>query len=128
MAGSGSINNDLRHCGFIPNDKDDNAEANGDGDGGPNTQPTPSSAPPPPIGGSPMPSTASTDASAGGVVKGQTMLTSDVWQYLGALNKDVRGKPVRYGARCKFCKKGLSGKSTSGTGHLLRHMKSCLCK
>jgi hypothetical protein len=51
-----------------------------------------------------------------------------VWHYLDALAKDVRGKPVRYGARCKFYKKELSGKSTSGTGHLLRHVKSCLCK
>jgi hypothetical protein len=33
-----------------------------------------------------------------------------------------------YGARYKFCKKELSGKSTSGTGHLLRHVKSCLRK
>jgi hypothetical protein len=33
MAGSGgSINDDLRHCGFIP---DDDAEADGNDDGGP---------------------------------------------------------------------------------------------
>jgi hypothetical protein len=51
-----------------------------------------------------------------------------VWHYLDALLKDVGGKLVRYGARCKFCKKELSGKSTSGTGHLLRHVKSCLRK
>jgi hypothetical protein len=128
MAGSSSINNDLRHYGFVPDDKDDNAEANDDGDGGPNMQPTLSCVPPPPTGGSPMPSTASTNAGAGGVAKRQRMLTSDVWQYLGALNKDVKGKPVRYSAPCKFCKKELFGKSTSGTGHLLRHMKSCLRK
>jgi hypothetical protein len=125
MAGSrGSINDDLRHCGFVPDDDD------GDGDGGPYTQPTTTSAlaPPPPTGGSPTPSTASTDAGADGAAKRQRSLTSDVWQYLDALSKDVRGKPVRYGARCKFCKKELSGKSTSGTCHLLRHVKSCLRK
>jgi hypothetical protein len=55
-------------------------------------------------------------------------LTSDVWHYLDVLSKDVKGKLVRYGARCKFYKKKLSGKSTSGTGHLLRHVKSCLRK
>jgi hypothetical protein len=123
MAGSGgSINDDLRHCGFVPDDDGD-----GDGDGGPYTQPTTTSAlaPPPPTGGSPMPST---DAGAGGTTKRQRSLTSDVWHYLDALSKDVRGKPVRYGARCKFYKKELSGKSTSGTGHLLRHVKSCLRK
>jgi hypothetical protein len=51
-----------------------------------------------------------------------------VWQYLNTLSKDVEGKLIRYGARCKFCKKELYGKSTSGTGHLLRHVKSCLHK
>jgi hypothetical protein len=51
-----------------------------------------------------------------------------MWHYLDALIKDIGGKPVRYGARCKFCKKKLSSKSTSGTGHLLRHVKSCLRK
>jgi hypothetical protein len=35
MPGSGgSINDNLHHCGFVP---DDDVEANGDGDGGPNT-------------------------------------------------------------------------------------------
>jgi hypothetical protein len=51
-----------------------------------------------------------------------------VWHYLDALIKDVGGKPVRYDARYKFCKKELAGKSTSGTSHLLRHVKSCLRK
>jgi hypothetical protein len=70
----------------------------------------------------------STDAGAGGTAKRQRSLTSDVWHYLDALSKDVRGKTVRYGAHCKFYNKELSGKSTSGTGHLLRHVKSCLHK
>jgi hypothetical protein len=52
------------------------------------------------------------------------MLTSDVWHYLDALSKDVKGKPVRYGARCKFCKKELSGKSISGS--TLLHQR-CAC-
>jgi hypothetical protein len=126
MAGSrGSINDDLCHCGFIPNDDD---EADGNGVGGPSMQPTPTSAPPPPTGGSPTPSNANTDAGAGGATKRQRSLTSDVWQYLDALSKDVECKLVRYGARCKFCKKESFGKLTSGTGHLLRHVKSCLCK
>jgi hypothetical protein len=51
-----------------------------------------------------------------------------VWQYLDALSKDIEGKSIRYGARYKFCKKEMSGKSTSGTGHLVRHVKSCLRK
>jgi hypothetical protein len=77
MASSGgSINDDLQHCGFVPDDNN----GDGDGDGGPYTQPTTTSAPapPPPIGGSPMLSTASTDAGVGGVAKRQMSLTSDV--------------------------------------------------
>jgi hypothetical protein len=35
IAGSRFVNNDLHHCGFVPDDKDDNVEA--DGDSGPNT-------------------------------------------------------------------------------------------
>jgi hypothetical protein len=83
---------------------------------------------PPPTVGSPTLSTASTDVSAGGAAKRQMSLTSDVWQYLDALSKDVGGKLVRYGARCKFCKKELSSKLTTYTGHLLKHVKSCLHK
>jgi hypothetical protein len=47
LAGSGSINDDLHHCGFVPDDEDDAAQA--DGDGNPNTQPTPTSATPLPL-------------------------------------------------------------------------------
>jgi hypothetical protein len=89
MAGSGSINNDLHHYSFIPDDEDDTVQADGDdtGDGDPNTQPTSTSAPPP-LGGSPTSNTACTNA--GGATKRQRMLTSDVWQYLDALSKDVK--------------------------------------
>jgi hypothetical protein len=69
-----------------------------------------------------MPSTSSTNTS--GTAKRQRTL----WHYLDVLSKDVSGKSVRYGARCKFYKKELSSKYTSGTGHLLRHVKSCLRK
>jgi hypothetical protein len=51
-----------------------------------------------------------------------------VWHYLVALCKDVGGKLVWYGAHCKFCKKELSGKSSSGTGQLIGHVKFCLHK
>jgi hypothetical protein len=35
MAGSGSNNDNFHHCDFIPDDKDNAAQANGDGDGDP---------------------------------------------------------------------------------------------
>jgi hypothetical protein len=47
---------------------------------------------------------------------------------LDPLDKDVDGKTVRYGAKCKFCKKVLTARSSIGTGHLGRHVRSCLRK
>lgn len=46
---------------------------------------------------------------------------SKVWNDFDELTHLVNGKRVRYGAVCKYCKQTLSGKSSSGTGHLLRH-------
>jgi hypothetical protein len=40
----------------------------------------------------------------------------------------VNGKKTRYAARCHYCKKVLTALSTGGTGHLLRHHKSCAHK
>jgi hypothetical protein len=46
MVGSGSINDDLCECGFVPDDEDDADQADGDTlfDSGLNTQPTPTNA------------------------------------------------------------------------------------
>lgn len=46
---------------------------------------------------------------------------SKVWNDFDELTHIVNGKRVRYGAVCKYCKVTLSGKSSSGTGHLLCH-------
>jgi hypothetical protein len=37
----------------------------------------------------------------------------------------VNGKRVCSGAKCTLCKKVLTGVSTNGTGHLIRHLASC---
>jgi hypothetical protein len=50
--------------------------------------------------------------------------TSDVWNNFEVVN----GKKTRYAARCLYCKKVLSALSTGGTGHQLRHRKSCARK
>ena len=42
--------------------------------------------------------------------------------------EDVNGKHTCTKARCKICKGTLSARSTGGTGHLLRHKKSCVAK
>jgi hypothetical protein len=106
--------------------RDDEDDIGDDGDplfgGSPGTQPDST-----PIGSrSPTPSTASTQPTGTG--KRQRSLTSNVWQYLDPLDKDVNGKTVRYGAKCKFCKKVLNARSSIGTGHLGRHVRSCLRK
>jgi hypothetical protein len=46
---------------------------------------------------------------------------SKCWNDFDELTKIVNGKKVRYAARCKHCKQTLTARSTSGTGHLLRH-------
>jgi hypothetical protein len=46
---------------------------------------------------------------------------SKCWNDFDELTKIVNGKKVRYAAPCKHCKQTLTARSTSGTGHLLRH-------
>jgi hypothetical protein len=54
--------------------------------------------------------------------------TSDVWNDFEELFEVVNGKKRRYATRCHYCKKVLTPLSTGGTGHLLRHHKSCARK
>jgi hypothetical protein len=54
--------------------------------------------------------------------------TSDVLNDFEELFEVVNGKKTRYAARCHYCKKVLTILSTGGTGHLLRHRKSCARK
>lgn len=68
--------------------------------------------------GSTSPPEASTDAGAG---VSRSKKRSKCWDDFDELTNIVNGKKVRYGARCKHCKQTLSGRSSSGTGHLLRH-------
>jgi hypothetical protein len=51
--------------------------------------------------------------------------TSPVWQDFKKLYKVVKGKKVRYGAKCIHCSKEYSALSSSGTGHLTRHRDRC---
>ena len=37
----------------------------------------------------------------------------------------MNGQKVRTAAICKMCKSRLSARSSAGTGHLIRHQKSC---
>ncbi|KAG2589032.1 hypothetical protein PVAP13_5NG398186 [Panicum virgatum] len=53
--------------------------------------------------------------------------TSPVWDDFEKLFKTTAdGKTVRYGARCLHCSKIYSGFSSGGTGHLSRHIASCV--
>jgi hypothetical protein len=64
----------------------------------------------------PDPSQADPDASGTNMKK-----RSKCWNDFDKLTKTGNGKKVRYAARCKHCKQTLSARSSSGTGHLLRH-------
>jgi hypothetical protein len=86
---------------------------------------------PPPIniaddGDSPSP-----DAAGGGDLaeslgsKRIRSTTSKVWDDFDALYEVKNGKRVRIGTKCKHCSKLYSGKSTSGIGHLHRHLPKC---
>ena len=57
------------------------------------------------------------------------LATSRVWaDFEEVTGIDEKGKKVRISAICKHCKCTLSAKSSSGTGHLLRHQEHCKAK
>ena len=50
---------------------------------------------------------------------------SAVWDDFTEVTENRNGKKVHIAGICKFCKARLSANSNAGTGHLLRHQKSC---
>jgi hypothetical protein len=48
-----------------------------------------------------------------------------VWVDFEEICEIVNGNSVRIAAICKMCKSRLSARSAVGTGHLIRHQKSC---
>jgi hypothetical protein len=59
----------------------------------------------------------STTASTGGGSRKR----SKVWNNFDELTNLINGKRVKYAAQCKYGHETLSARSSSGTGHLLRH-------
>ena len=51
--------------------------------------------------------------------------TSDVWDDMDKIFASEKGTQVRVGARCHYCKKEFSARSSIGTGHLSRHLVKC---
>ena len=51
--------------------------------------------------------------------------TSKVWDDFEELYETTNGNRVRVSAKCNYYHKTLSARSSAGTGHLLRHIKSC---
>ncbi|WVZ84994.1 LOW QUALITY PROTEIN: hypothetical protein U9M48_031959 [Paspalum notatum var. saurae] len=68
-------------------------------------------------------STSPPEASTAAAATGSKKRSKDDFDELTTV---VNGKKVRYAAICKYCKANLSAKSSSGTGHLLRH--NCTAK
>ncbi|PON39729.1 Zinc finger, BED-type [Trema orientale] len=54
--------------------------------------------------------------------------TSDVWDYFDPEFKDEADGRKTKMARCKYCKKLLTAKPSSGTAHLKRHSDACVKK
>ena len=50
---------------------------------------------------------------------------SSAWVDFDEIYETVNGQKVRTAANCKMCKSRLSARSSAGTGHLIRHQKSC---
>jgi len=85
------------------------------GDGGGGAEPTPSAM----ATGTPVGSNSTDGISSVGKRK------SGVWVDFDEIYETVNGQKVRTAAICKMCKSRLSAKSSAGTGHLIRHKRSC---
>ncbi|WVZ77496.1 hypothetical protein U9M48_025355 [Paspalum notatum var. saurae] len=122
-----STNHELVLMGVVPDDKDDGEAGRDDlfgetpdapidvGDGPERVQPDANGEP----GGAAA--TASTTKSTGRKRKS----TSPVWEDMDEIFETVNGVQVRVAARCHYCKKELSARSSGGTGHLSRHAEKC---
>jgi hypothetical protein len=133
-----TINDDLRACGLPGDDEDDLAssgealfgslaapinvdggDAGAAGAAGAGDPPPP----PPPLEPPMMPSCQSVHTS--GVKRSRSPAWNDFDEIFDTL---PTGKKVRIAAKCKHCGHVLSGRSSAGTGHLLRHQKVCVAK
>ena len=50
---------------------------------------------------------------------------SAVWADFELIYEEVNGNKIQTTTICRMCKAVLSARSTAGTGHLIRHQKSC---
>ena len=60
-----------------------------------------------------------------GAVSGLGKRKSQCWGDFEEVYEKINGVDVRVRAICKMCRTVLSARSTAGTGHILRHQKSC---
>jgi hypothetical protein len=135
-----TINDNLRACGLPRDDEDDlasggealfdsvvapiNVDGSDDasvvGGAGVGAPPPP---PPPPPESPVMPSCQSVNTS--GVKRSRSPAWNDFDEIFDTL---PAGKKVRIAAKCKHCGYVLSGRSSAGTGHLLRHQTVYVAK
>jgi hypothetical protein len=54
--------------------------------------------------------------------------TSKVWLHFEEVTAMQNGKEVRVSVTCLHCKNSMSAKSSSGTGHWIRHLDLCPAK
>jgi hypothetical protein len=137
-----TINDDLRACGLLGDDEDDlpsggealfgsssgaaaAAPINVDGGDDASAGAAGAGAPPPvqPV----MPSSTQFVNTTNGIrlKRVRSLAWNDFDEIFDTL---PTGKKVRIGAKCKHCAQVLSGRSSAGTGHLLRLQKVCVAK
>jgi hypothetical protein len=76
--------------------------------------------------GTPIGSTNSAPSVAAGTSSGVVgKCKSTVWADFDEIFETVNGREICTEATCKMCKHTLSAGSNAGTGHLMRHQKSC---
>jgi hypothetical protein len=78
--------------------------------------------------GTPMVSNTNNTDGTGTATSSLGKCKSVVWDDFDEIKEDVNGEMVRTKATCKMCRTTLSARSAVGTGHLIRHQKTCKAK
>ena len=122
-----TVNDDLRACGLPVDDADDDLTAGAEALFGSNVARSMSMALMMPAlvlevmaSATQMPTSTHTASTANNIVLKRAR--SGAWNNFEPIFETLpSGKQVRIAAKCRHCNHVLSGRSSSGTGHLLRH-------
>ncbi|WVZ83805.1 LOW QUALITY PROTEIN: hypothetical protein U9M48_030905 [Paspalum notatum var. saurae] len=120
-----STNHELMFMGVVPDDEDDGEAGRDDLFGETPDAPIDVGDGPKRIDANGEPGGATATASTTKSTGRKRKSTSPVWEDMDEIFETVNGVQVRVAARCHYCKKELSARSSGGTGHLPRHAEKC---